>query len=409
MNKKGFWITLSLFNLGITAFLGLLLRSKILFAIPSINYKYLLSGHSHFAFGGWAALALVTLMVHDLLSAGDKRIYQWILWGLQLTSLGMVFTFPFTGYATFSIIFSTLHILVNYLFAYAFIKDVRKRVKEKSTRLLGITSVICLVLSSIGPFALAYLMATKQGNANLQRDLIYTFLHFQYNGFFIVAALSLYVHRLQSVQLQLNPLVRKFSVALCLSIVPTLFLSLLWHNYFSFFLIAIIGCVLVLIGVFLFGKLLCSTWKKGPFTNALARSLFILSFLSLGLKMILQIGPIFPSLGNSVYGDRPLIIGFLHLVFLGFLTLYLLASFVEDGYFTRTGKTTRIPFFIFTFGVIINETLLMIQGLGILFFFNTSIYNPLLWINSMVMMIGAFMLAFISARKLKGDKDQLLH
>jgi len=87
----------------------------------------------------------------------------------------------------------------------------------------------------------------------------------------------------------------------------------------------------------------------------------------------------------------------------------LLASFVEDGYFTRTGKTARIPFFIFTFGVIINETLLMIQGLGILFFFNTSIYNSLLWINSMVMMVGAFMLAFISARKLKGDKDQLLH
>ena len=395
-SKKKFWIGVSLINLFIVALLGLLLRGKILFSLPFINYKNLLSAHSHFAFGGWAALALVTLLVYDLLSVGDKKIYQWILWGLLLTSLGMAFTFPFTGYALFSIIFSSLHIFFHYAFAFVFIKDARKRVKEKSIQWLSITGVMSLVIASIGPFGLAYMMATGWGNANFHRDFIYTFLHFQYNGFFILGALSLFINRLLPLQQQLIPTVRRLAVLLSISILPTLFLSLLWHNQLVFYLIAMAGCGLVLAGLFYFGRLFLSAWKDGPFRNSWARYLFVLAFLSLGLKMVLQIGPIFPALGTAVYGDRPLIIGFLHLVFLAFLTLYLISSFIEDGYFNRGGKTIRLPFLVFTFGVVANECLLMLQGLGILFFYNTSLYNWLLWINSIILVVGSAMMASVA-------------
>jgi hypothetical protein len=375
------------------ALLGFVLRSKILFSLPFIDYKNLLSGHSHFAFGGWAALALVTLMVYDLLPAENRKIYQGILWGLQITAWGMALTFPFTGYAPLSIIFSTAHILVGYLFAFLFTRDAIRFIREKSIRWLSITGVVCLVLSSIGPFGLAYMMATNWGNANNHRDFIYTFLHFQYNGFFTLAALSLFASRLLAISTRVLPSIRRFSVILSLSILPTLFLSLLWHNLTSFYIISIAGCCLILAGLIYFGRIFFNTWKEEPFRNTIARSLFIISFLSLGLKMVLQIGPIFPGLGTAVYGDRPLIIGFLHLVFLAFLTLYLLASFLEDGYFNGNGKNIRPPFLVFVFGVVANELLLMLQGLGILFFYNTSIYNWLLWINSLVLVAGSAMIA----------------
>ena len=396
--RKRFWITISLVNLFIVALLGFSLRSKILFSLPFIDYKNLLSSHSHFAFGGWATLALTVIMIYDLLGAADKKIYQWILWGIQVSSWGMAITFPFTGYALFSIIFSTAYIVFTYVFAFSFIKDVVKRITERSILWMSITSVASLVLSSIGPFGLASMMAFKWGNANNHRDLIYTFLHFQYNGFFILAALSLFVHRLIPVHKHLLPLARKFAVILSLSILPSLFLSLLWHNLTSFYIISGGGCLMVLAALFYFVKIFMLTWKDGPFNNTIARPLFVLSFLSLGLKMILQIGPIFPGLGTAVYGDRPLIIGFLHLVFLAFLTLYLLSTMLEDGYFKRGGKNIRTPFVIFTFGVIANEFLLMLQGLGILFFYNTSAYNWLLWVDSVIMVVGAAMIVSAQLR-----------
>src|SRR3954465_4842439 len=109
-NRKPFWINLCLLNLCIVAFFGLLLRSKILFPLPFIDYRNVLSAHSHFAFAGWVGLTLITLFVYDLLPEvlSAKKIYQWILAGIELSSLGMAFFFPFYGYNALTIFFSTL-------------------------------------------------------------------------------------------------------------------------------------------------------------------------------------------------------------------------------------------------------------------------------------------------------------
>ena len=101
MKRKDFWITMSLVNLCIVALFGLTLRTKFLFPIQYIDYKNFLSAHSHFAFGGWVTLALMTLYIDNLLTADQKqkKIYQWSLWGIEITSVGMLITFPFQGYA----------------------------------------------------------------------------------------------------------------------------------------------------------------------------------------------------------------------------------------------------------------------------------------------------------------------
>jgi hypothetical protein len=128
MKRKKRWITLSLFNLSILALLGIILRTKFLFPLPFIDYRNMLSAHSHFAFGGWVTLILMVLLIDNLLtdSQKQKNIYQFILWGIEITATGMLLSFPFQGYGSFSIPFSSFFIFFTYLFTWVFIRDLGK-------------------------------------------------------------------------------------------------------------------------------------------------------------------------------------------------------------------------------------------------------------------------------------------
>ncbi len=399
-NRKSFWVKLSLINLAVVASLGVLLRSTILFSLPFIDFKNLLSAHSHFAFGGWAGLALCTLLIYDLLptEASNKKIYQFILWGMQISSFGMVFTFPFMGYALASIVFSTLYILINYCFAYVFLRDLYRSAKDKSIIWLSTTAVISLVISSVGPFGLAYQLSSHGASSISFRDFIYAFLHFQYNGFFTLAALSLFMNHFTQKRIPVPSEARPFSIFLCLSILPSLFLSLLWHNNSLFYWLSAVSCICILISLYYFIRIWRTANRNQLAGGNPARLLFNLSFISLGLKMLLQSGTIYPPLGNAVYGDRPLIIGYLHLVFLGFLTLFLLFSFIDSGYFNRKSRVVSFPFAVFTTGVVANEIILMLQGLGILLMTNSDVYNWLLLFTSFVLLTGALLISIAKSR-----------
>src|SRR4051794_9078773 len=97
MKRKNLWITFSFINLCIVALLGVTLRTKFLFPLPHVDYSHFESAHSHFAFGGWITLSFMILYIDSLLSNDAKQsdFYQVILWGIQITSLGMAFSFPF--------------------------------------------------------------------------------------------------------------------------------------------------------------------------------------------------------------------------------------------------------------------------------------------------------------------------
>ena len=59
-----FWLKISMINLCIVAFLGVLMRYKIGFEFPYLDQKHLQHSHSHFAFTGWLAHTLMVLMVY---------------------------------------------------------------------------------------------------------------------------------------------------------------------------------------------------------------------------------------------------------------------------------------------------------------------------------------------------------
>jgi len=125
--------------------------------------------------------------------------------------------------------------------------------------------------------------------------------------------------------------------------------------------------------------------------------------------MALNVGTIFPKLGNAIYGNRPVIIGFLHLVFLGFVSFYILSSLIENNYFANKSRQMKVPFFLFGFGIVANESLLMLQGLEILFKTNSTLYSWLLWGVSLILFTGAtsILISFLAADKyIPGQKKE---
>jgi hypothetical protein len=393
--KRSFWLTLGLVNLCIVALLGFALRSKILFSLPFIDFRSVESAHSHFAFAGWAGLSLITFFIYDILPEhlSQKKIYQWVLAGIEISSLGMAFLFPFLGYTGITIFFSTLYVAAAVAFVPVFIKDVLQTNANRNVKLLSISALCSLILSFAGTIGLSYIIIAKSGGSLLYRDSIYTFLHFQYNGFFTLSIFALFINYIVKNGILPDKNANLFSLFLSLSILPALFLSLLWHNSGLFYVLGTIGCFFILMAVihlFLFFK---NTLYRQLFKTSIARNLWYFSMISFALKMILQVGTIFPRLGNAVYGDRPVIIGFLHLVFLGFVTFFILSVLVENGYFNTKNKIISFPLILFSIGVFANEILLMVQGLGILFQTNNSIFNWLLWGAAIILFTGALSIA----------------
>lgn len=405
-NKKQFWLSIALINLFIVALLGVTLRSKILFPLQGLDFKHVLHAHSHFAFGGWITLALMVLMVYDLLPVekSSRKIYQWIFWGILLNAIGMLISFLCQGYAFFSILFSTLFIFVTYIFSFVFIKDILSTNVDIAIKILSISSLVFLSSSSVGPFTLAYLMATHSDNNLLYRDSIYTYLHLQYNGFFTVSVFALFFSVLIKGSLigQIKK-IRRFAIILSISIVPTLFISYLWHYQTTLTqAFAITGSIFILLTLISLAdvlRALKSSFKEVvPFAKTIA-SLSIIAFI---LKSILQTGTIIPSLGKLVYGDRAIIIGYLHLVLLGFISLYLLAHLLNSAVLNPQSKFTRNAIIVFASAILANEAVLMIQGFGNMLMIGNSMYSCMLWIISLWLLTGTFLI-LISRFKYAGS------
>lgn len=395
-NKKQFWTAVALVNLSIVALLGFTLRTKILFPLEVLNFKHVLHAHSHYAFGGWVSLALLALMVHEILAGEqrEKKVYQWFFWGFLASSAGMLISFLAQGYAFFSILFSTLFIFISYGFVAVFTKDLLRSKAEKSVVILSICSLVCLAVSSVGPFTLAYLMASRSGNHLLYRDSIYTYLHLQYNGFFTLGVFALFFNRLTSLSRHQAQQTRNFATVLCISIIPTLFISYLWH-YPGIYTraMAIAGCILnVALTVYFFIAMRALTPALQE-TPVFIRRIGGLAMAAFVAKSLLQMGTIVPGLGKLVFGDRAIIIGYLHLVLLGFVSLYLIAHLLHNRVLDLHNRLTRISVTLFATAVTVNHTILFIQGFGNMLMVSNSIYAWLLWAAGLCLFSGALLIA----------------
>ncbi len=407
LNDKKKWLTIALVNLAILASFGVVLRCKIMFSLRWIDFKNLLQAHSHFGFGGWITLCLLALMTYEILPENfyRKPIYKWLLTGILICSFGMLLSFPFQGYAFISILFSTLFIFVTYVFAWVFIRDLVKSKPSRTVKVLSMVAMMSLVVSSAGPFTLAYMLASHSANTLLYKDAIYTYLHLQYNGFFTLAVFALFFNLTGaglSYKAQKNA--ERFAIALSVTVLPTLALSYLWH--FEILIvraIAIAGCGCLVVTLVTFFTMMRSSAGFLKTLNPFARAIGLLSMIAFALKTTIQIGIIFPSVGNEVFGDRPIIIGYLHLVMLGFVTLYLLSHLMQINYFQKNLNASKTGIIIFATGVIANELVLMTQGLTAMLRLSSVMYPSLLLLAAIWLFAGAAWIAFSSVKNFKED------
>lgn len=399
------WVSILIFNFCIVAFLGFILRSKILFSIPFLDYNRLLDAHFHFAFGAWVTLALAVLFIYEILSyeKGLKPLYRWLPVGILLSSWLLLIASPLPANSAGASTCSVVFILVTYVFSWALISGIRRAPVSKTVKLLAISALICLVLSSTGVFALAYLFATKSLNPFAYRDALYTYLHFEYNGFFTLGVFAILFHKLDRSMTDGSK--RKaylFSLSLVLSTVPSLFLTYLWRDPNEVYrVIAVCGSLMLLITFILFVRLAFSLREVSMRATHLIRAVGYICMLSFGLKIFLQVFTLFPAIGNAVFGDRPVIIGFLHLVFLGFVTLFLMAWFAYYGFLDLKQSFTRFALVVFTVAILLNEAALMTQGLGAMFTLSSHAFPWVLWFVSIALFLGAFLIGIARVRSSK--------
>ena len=160
---------LAFFNLFLVAVVGVALRSYPHLPISFPSYKNLLHAHSHFAFAGWVMPVLFVMILKyfpDLANRIAYRHIKNISVLLLFSAYGMLLSFPFQGYASISISFSTLSILASFYMAIAFWKASTGIHNPISIHFLK-AGLIFLVLSSIGPFATAPLIGMGKGNGTL--------------------------------------------------------------------------------------------------------------------------------------------------------------------------------------------------------------------------------------------------
>jgi len=385
------WLRISLLNLLIVSFIGILLRYKIAFSFPLIDQKQLLHGHSHFAFAGWITQVIMTLLiwVHSKNLAQNLFIkYQWLLYINFITAIGMLITFAIEGYGVYSISFSTLSIINSFVFGLVFWKDLNASKLQLNSFLWFKAAIIFNIMSSLGAFGLSFLMIIFSSNQNYYLLAVYFYLHFQYNGWFFFSIMGLFITKIEKM-VGINKKLKNIFWLFASACLPAYFLSALWLT------IPMVGYVLIVLAAL--GQ--CIGWGillKNLFENKVAfKTIFTkqsqwllgLAALAFSIKLFLQLFSTIPALSQWAFGFRPIVIGYLHLMFLGVITIFIL-GFIRSCDIFHLNRSFKFGTTLFVVGIVLNQLMLMIQGMEAMNYIGIPFVNELLFIAAIIMFIG---------------------
>lgn len=365
MNQLKKYSTLALTYFLIIAILGVIMRLFPIIQI-SANYKFLVHTHSHVALLGWVYTALTTLiyLLYLRKSQIHKRFKNTFIF-TQVTIIGMLLSFPFIGYAFFSILFSTLFLIASYLFTWLVFKYTPTELKQTYSYKLIKIALWYMIISSIGPWTLGAIMSTLGQGSSLYKNAIYFYLHFQYNGWFLVALLGLFTRILEQQNIVFSKI--EFSIIYWLfntGVVATFLISILWMSpSISINGIAGIGSILQLIAFIIFIKKLNDIKLE---SNQYLLNLFIVFFL---IKLIMQLLGCFPYFSSSISYNVDLVIGYIHWVFLGVVSIGLLSLLSH----CKLIKVTKVTITLYTIGFLLAEALLFYKGIVVWLELNLNI------------------------------------
>jgi hypothetical protein len=395
-----FWLKLSLVNLLIVAMLGVLMRYKIGFDFPYFSQKNIQHAHSHFAFAGWITHALYVLMIHFVIKKNqllDTKNYKRIIVANLVCSYGMLFSFSYQGYSVLSIILSTITIVIACFFAFFYFKDLEK-IDASPSKSWFKAALLFNIISSIGTFYLAYIMASRNFNEHWYLASVYFYLHFQYNGFFIFTCLGLFFSEC-NVIFPLFKYDKAFFKLLFISFIPAYFLSTLWAKLpIWLYVIVVIAAFIQVIAWIKIIKAIKIALKAGTTLNKFQTYLFLFVGISFTIKLLLQLGSTIPVLSDLAFGFRPIVIAYLHLVLLAVISLFIL-SYLYTFKLIAVNRLTTVAFSFFVVGVFLNELVLAIQGVAAFGYIVVKYVNEILFGVSLILLLGALLIVLSQSKK----------
>lgn len=363
INKN--WILISLFNFLVAALMGLILRGAFVWGSSWFDYRNLMHGHSHVAMLGWVYLALYVLIVIKFIpqETRKKPVYSYLFWFTQFTVLGMMVSFPIQGYGAISILFSALHILASYVFTFLVWRD--HRVVHPEVGLMLKTALVLMVVSTVGVWSLGPMTIFGGRSSTLYQLAIQFYLHFQFHGWFTFCILSLLISAVSD-NFDLNrSIFRRFYTLLLFSAILTYGLVLAWGlGGLIPLVVNAVGLLFQLAALLLFFKLMSNS-NRNYFKNLnpLTKALYQFGLLSWIIKVVIQTVVLLPSAAMVSFTIRSLMIGFIHLTLLGFISGVLFAlifSYYQEIIDKRAVKTGSVAFIA---GFALSELLLFSQGL----------------------------------------------
>lgn len=386
MEKK--FMSLCFSNFLIAATLGLFLRFLYIYPTTGFNFKFLTHAHSHIAMLGWVYLSIQCFVVGWFIKGSLKK-YKRLFWVTQLAVLGMLLSFPIQGYAAISISFSTLHIFCSYFLAYYCLKEIKPiNPANKFMR----WAFIFMILSTIGVWCLGPTVSQLGKSSPFYQLAIQYFLHFQFNGWFLFAVLSIL---LKILKIPNSSLVSKVYTLGIISTILTFAFPASWYlNLDMLYWVNVLGVILQLAMLYYLVRLLRQ--PLGDYLsnqNTLVKNLYRFAIFSFMIKVITQIFSCVPYIADQAHLYRNLVIGFIHLFMLGIISSLLFV------YFYRSLRVSNLFCFkwgsyLFLIGIVVTELLLFTQGLIYILRLGSGLPQYYLWlfIGSAVLVVGILLL-----------------
>lgn len=310
----------------IAVLIGTVIRVSLAVGIAlPLPFGNLLHAHSHIALFGWMGSALTGLFYallpvisgNAFKNSRQLSIHYAIL---QCATAGALVAFLWQGYAGFSIVFCTIHLLLWYYFAFVVRHQFPREVLAVSPALrLMKLATIGLLLSSLGTWALPFIMIHPGPSTELLKTMtIDFFLHTFADGWLLPAVFGLLLAVSGTGRTDTDTTMQHLRVNLLLYI-PAVLLSSLrstTHAVSDWIYLPAVGAGLLLGALHLHFLWLFRKEFRQPMLQAPA--LFLL------LKALLEFTPAFLP-GHDFWGARPVLIAYLHIKMLGIGTLGLLA------------------------------------------------------------------------------------
>jgi hypothetical protein len=398
-------IKVALFNFLLAASVGVLLRYAFVHEVKWLNYKAFQNAHSHLALLGWGYLGFFALLLSAFTPSSwvESRRVKILFWLSQSLIFLAAVSYAVLGNTVIPNILVILFSITVFVFTAFFVKGAKPFTGNLVCYRFATIALIFLCLSFLGTYAM-FISLLISGTKKILLYYLSTqfFLHFQYNGWFSFAIFALFFRLVENKGIALDPKNNKRILwGLTTGVILTFFLSLFWGNQSKLWLLAVAsaGGLIQILTILIHRKYLQSIFSQLTLTlNKSFRALLIIALCCFLIKLLMQVVIVVPFIATLAFTIRNYVIAYIHLVFIGMVSLFLFAWSLEHGFIT-VARTVRIGVFSLVTGFILVELVLFIQGtllwMGKGFL---SFYYPLLFLLSVLIPLG---LLIITLKNLK--------